>query len=58
MLFNDAIKSKACEGIRQRLDYNDRDLIRPYNEDPQAMLNIINKHYKSEGFDLYIELMR
>ena len=58
MLFNDAIKSKACEGIRQRLDYNGRDLVRLYNGDPQAMLDVINKYYKSEGFGLYIELVR
>ena len=58
MSFNDVIKSKAYEGIRQRLDYNGRDLVRLYNRDPQAMLDIIDEYYKSEEFGLYIELVR
>ena len=58
ILFNDATKSKACEGIRQRLDYNGRNLIRPHNGNPQAILNAINKHYKSKESGLYTELMR
>ena len=57
MSFNDVIKSKAYEGIRQRLDYNDRDLIRLYNGNSQVILNAINKYYKSKEFDLYIELV-
>lgn len=58
MPFNDATKSKACGGIRQRLDYNGRDLVRPHNGDPQAMLDAIDEHYKSEGSGLYTELVR
>ena len=56
--FNDVIKSKTCEDIRQRFNYNDRDLVRPHNKNPQAILDTINEHYKSKESGLYTELVR
>ena len=56
--FTDATQNEACKAICQRLDRNGRDLVRPHNDNPQAMLDAIEEHYKFERSRLYTELVR
>ena len=44
--------------IHQRLNYINHQFIKKHNENPQAMLNVIDVYYKPMSSKLYIELMR